>query len=987
MTRDFDMDALVSAIERVWDVKVVSASQLAGHAHSINFRVETADGAFVAKCVPASHEKAIRRLLAHAAQVKVSGAPLVLFDGVPLDFAGWKVLALRWIAGSRRFPDELTEEEAANFLSAHAALVDGLSDDGEVLPMRDALALKRGLLSRLGRGGPARIVRELRLMDDASLTLPEDETRVIHGDLHHENFRFADGKVSGFLDVEELRFGTPAEDLVRYVVCRTEHLRWYELGVARRLLRVFREFVRRTPYSRRAWLFAIGGYLLRKLDKKIGADGRISALETLNLAFRFRFYRQMREIVCAERPAVRDGGRTVVKIFGGRVRRFMGGSSFDWEKYRFTCDPACRDYDWLCVYDEVPRGWPELERGRIRLRCPASHTMLLTQEPVSVKFYNDAYVRQFAVLLTNRPRSAENHPGYVKGEGYMVWFTGRSFAEERDHVPSEKTKCVSAVCSSKRMSHTEHGNRFRFMELARTQIPGFDWFGKGVRPIDEKYDALDAYKYHVAFENHLGEGHWTEKIADALVAGCLPFYAGDPKVSDALPADCFIPIPADNPERAVEIIRRAMADGEWERRRDAIAEARRRLLDRYNLFAQVAAAIESAPSAAPRPIVEGFVFSRLRTRLIPSAALSDLLHHLRRWCTSVSRLRTACLAGAVALLSCLSGCDRAADGTAGRRTPSEGERHLVRVCERARRSTPEDISGIARQGGDSYWGVCDSRSELCKLRLSVDARTGEVEDCECVELHRVQGGEDMEGLAFDPLRGSLWISDERGPRIFEYHPLERRRGDEVELPAELRNPAKNRALETVEISPDGLTLWTCNENALPDDAGHLADGREMVRLTRYSRASGENPWRMTGQWAYSPEMPGAGDGSVRNGVAALCALPDGELLVLEREKDTRDGLGFRARIFAVDVSKAADISGLGAGEVLKGSSDLVAKSVLFDEDTGKSMYEGLCLGPELEDGAQLLMLVSDGDGEARETVMTLRLAVGGSGGGVTNLVK
>ena len=632
MNRDFEIAALAEAMERGWGVKARSVVQLGGHAHSINFRVDADDvGTFAAKCLPAAKSASLTRLLAHTESARSHLSTTRLFGGRTLDFGGWKVLALKWIGGERRYPDELSDDEMDAFLSAHSEFLSGLVDDGEVLPIRDGLALKRGLLERLKGGNAPGIVRELKLMDDKALTLPPEKTRIIHGDLHWENFRFSDGAVSGFLDVEELRFGTPAEDFVRYVVCRAEHLRWHDFGGARRLLKAFAELVRRADsLSRGEWLFAIDGYLLRKLDKKISSR-RVPLSVRLNLAFRFGFYRRLREVVYALKPAGRGDARTVVKVFGGTVRRFMGGADVDWGgRYRFTCDPACQDYDWLCVYDEIPKDWPELEHGRVRLRCPASHTMLLTQEPVSVKFYNSAYTRQFAVLLTNRPREAERHPGYVKGAGYMVWYTGRSFVEERGREVPEKTKGLSAVCSAKRMRHTEHANRFRLLELAQREIPGFDWFGKGVRPLKSKSDALDGYKYHVAFENHVGEGHWTEKVADALVCGCLPFYAGDPKLGDVLPEDCFVRIPVDDPAEAVAAMRRAMEGGEWERRRRAMAEARRLLFEKYNLFAQVAAAIESAPSSEVSQVVGGCVVSRRRTRLVPSAAFADVFHHIRR---------------------------------------------------------------------------------------------------------------------------------------------------------------------------------------------------------------------------------------------------------------------------------------------------------------------------------------------------------------------
>jgi hypothetical protein len=37
------------------------------------------------------------------------------------------------------------------------------------------------------------------------------------------------------------------------------------------------------------------------------------------------------------------------------------------------------------------------------------------------------------------------------------------------------------------------------------------------------------------------------------------------------------------------------------------------------------------------------------------------------------------------------------------------------------------------------------------------------------------------------------------------------------------------------------------------------------------------------------------------------------------------------------------------------------------------MYEGLCLGPWLSNESRVLMLVSDGDGPAGESVLSVRL--------------
>ena len=263
--------------------------------------------------------------------------------------------------------------------------------------------------------------------------------------------------------------------------------------------------------------------------------------------------------------------------------------------YVFTNDPDCGNYDWLVVYDEMPNGDLGLFRnGAETLRCPREHTILATWEPISVKAYSRAYTRQFARLLTNRPPEAERHPGYFLGRGYYKWFNDRSYAENLAVSLPEKTKVMSAVCSSKQMKHTMHWHRYRLVAHLSCAFPEMDWFGHGVKPLEKKYEALDEYKYHVSVENHIGVHHWSEKIADALLCGCLPFYAGDPELGKVLPPESFIPIPIDDPLEAERIIRKAIENGEYEKRKDAIAEARRLLLEKYNFWAQVIACIEAA---------------------------------------------------------------------------------------------------------------------------------------------------------------------------------------------------------------------------------------------------------------------------------------------------------------------------------------------------------------------------------------------------------
>ena len=292
--------------------------------------------------------------------------------------------------------------------------------------------------------------------------------------------------------------------------------------------------------------------------------------------------------------------------------------------YVFDTDPACRDYDWLVAYDE-------LHAASEVLACPRERTILLTGEPTSIKGYSRAYTRQFGHLLTNRPPEAERHPHYHLGRGYYYWFVGRDYESCKLPVSTSKDRVVSACISSKQMGQTRHRDRFDLMTALVKAVPGLDWYGRGVRPFGRKFEVLDPYKYHVTVENHIAPHHWSEKIADAFLCECLPFYAGDPLLDEVFPKESFIPIPIDDPVEAARIINAAMAAGEYERRRDAVLEAKRLILERYNLWAQVIGVIEASRGQAISSEGSVTLWGRRTLRSHSARAmLEDVWLHLRK---------------------------------------------------------------------------------------------------------------------------------------------------------------------------------------------------------------------------------------------------------------------------------------------------------------------------------------------------------------------
>lgn len=278
----------------------------------------------------------------------------------------------------------------------------------------------------------------------------------------------------------------------------------------------------------------------------------------------------------------------------GWLARFPKGHPV-WGNCHFIFDRYCQQYDWLVVYDDLPslKGerhtlWEE------PLACPPEHTLLITTEPSTIKVYGAGFLRQFAWILTSQePWAIGHHLGAIHWQPGLIWYY--AFSEPRGtydslvaNVPTEKVHDFSAVCSIKRQKNTLHRRRYDFVMALQSFLPEMDLFGRGIKPIKDKADALDNYRYHVAVENFLGLNHWTEKLADPFLGACMPVYYGCPNVEDYFPAESMLRIDLKDPAETADRLRKASRDSIYEKNIGAILESRRLVLENYNAIAQIA---------------------------------------------------------------------------------------------------------------------------------------------------------------------------------------------------------------------------------------------------------------------------------------------------------------------------------------------------------------------------------------------------------------
>jgi len=141
----------------------------------------------------------------------------------------------------------------------------------------------------------------------------------------------------------------------------------------------------------------------------------------------------------------------------------------------------------------------------------------------------------------------------------------------------------------------------------------------------------------------------------------------------------------------------------------------------------------------------------------------------------------------------------------------------------------------------------------------------------------------------------------------------------------------------------------------------------FARIVKYDIASGT----AVGQYAY--QMQGAGQG---RGISALVALGNDKFLVLERNNR---GIGVGATlntadkaVYEIDLTGATDISAISLANgvlpvnvttVLKGNKviDLDANTLAALGNRSPEKWEGLAIGPRLNNGLYLMLAGTDND--------------------------
>ncbi len=244
---------------------------------------------------------------------------------------------------------------------------------------------------------------------------------------------------------------------------------------------------------------------------------------------------------------------------------------------------------------------------------------------------------------------------------------------------------------------------------------------------------------------------------------------------------------------------------------------------------------------------------------------------------------------------------------------------------------------------------------------------------------------DPEGIVVNPRNGNLLVSDEYGPSLYE---IDRNTGAVVKTYATPTNliprngvgtsnftndtgntagKRTNRGFEGLAISPDGQFAFAMLQSAMLDEG---AGNGTVSRIVKFDTTTGE----AVAQYAYQMKRSGQGQGT-----SALVAINDHEFEVIERNNQ---GVGIGAtlgtadkEVYKVDLTGATDVTNIDLDapgavytKVTKSSQflDLDANTLSALGNKSPEKWEGLAIGPQLDDGSYLLLAGTDNDYSATQ---------------------
>ena len=172
----------------------------------------------------------------------------------------------------------------------------------------------------------------------------------------------------------------------------------------------------------------------------------------------------------------------------------------------------------------------------------AQRIAVLTESPID-GCYRDIpeLVRRFPLIFTHQQSLLERGGPFLPLQFGTNWLGVQhaADAESLAQTSGGKSRMVSFIGS---LEHPDVGAYRLRREIAQfaTARGGVDCFGRGIRQVNSKQEAIAPYRFSIAMENAAADHYFSEKLVDCVLLETIPIYFGWPSIAEHLDPHGFL---------------------------------------------------------------------------------------------------------------------------------------------------------------------------------------------------------------------------------------------------------------------------------------------------------------------------------------------------------------------------------------------------------------------------------------------------------------
>lgn len=245
--------------------------------------------------------------------------------------------------------------------------------------------------------------------------------------------------------------------------------------------------------------------------------------------------------------------------------------TLQWKDFIFTEDDV-EECDYLIILDFPKKDFSvKVKKENIIHIC--------LEPPNEVSKYRQ-YANKKVSIIINQLNINQNN---ILSHGALPWHLNKDYDFLNALRPDELVKEDKIVwVTSNQKSSIGHKQRMLFLDRIK-KLPFVELYGRGISPIDDKWDVLSNSKYAISYENFKNDYYWTEKITDCFLSYTMPIYFGCGNILNFFPKNSIIQL--DPNDRHIDLFLKDLITSKiWKKNMDAIIEARELVLNKHQLF-------------------------------------------------------------------------------------------------------------------------------------------------------------------------------------------------------------------------------------------------------------------------------------------------------------------------------------------------------------------------------------------------------------------